>query len=59
MKKSTNDKIEKAFFYMRKYTIILLSIIISASGQQLTSQKKKEIFEVAKAEFKRTERSTG
>jgi hypothetical protein len=44
MNKSTNDKIEKAFFLMRRYAVILLSIIISASGQQLTSQKKKEIF---------------
>ena len=33
MNKSTNDKIKKAFFNMRKYVVIFLSIIISASGQ--------------------------
>ena len=48
MNKSKNDKIEKAFFHMRKYAMILLSIIISASGQQLSNQKKKEILEVAR-----------
>jgi len=42
MNKSKNDKIEKAFFHMRKYAVILLSIIISASGQQLSNQKKKD-----------------
>jgi len=42
MNKSKNDKIEKAFFHMRKYAVILLSIIISTSGQQLSNQKKKE-----------------
>ena len=52
MNKSANNKIEKAFFHMRKYTLILLSIIISASGQQLTSQKKKEILEVQKLSSK-------
>ena len=52
MNKSANNKIEKAFFHMRKYTLILLSIIISASGQQLTSQKKKEIHEVQKLSSK-------
>ena len=52
MNKSENNKIEKAFFHMRKYTLILLSIIISASGQQLTSQKKKEIIEVQKLSSK-------
>ena len=52
MNKSKNDKIEKAFFHMRKYAVILLSIIISASGQQLTNQKKKEIFEVARLSSK-------
>jgi hypothetical protein len=46
MNKSTNDKIKKAFFNMRKYVVIFLSIIISASGQELSDQKKKEIFEV-------------
>jgi len=52
MNKSKNDKIEKAFFHMRKYAVILLSIIISASGQQLSNQKKKEIFEVARLSSK-------
>ena len=52
MNKSKNDKIEKAFFHIRKYAVILLSIIISASGQQLSNQKKKEIFEVARLSSK-------
>ena len=52
MNKSKNDKIEKTFFHMRKYVVILLSIIISASAQQLTNQKKKEIFEVQRLSSK-------
>ena len=52
MNKSTNYSIRKALFLMRKYAVILLSIIISASGQQLTSQKKEEIFEVARLSSK-------
>ena len=52
MNKSTNDKINKAFFNMKKYLVILLSIIMSVSGQDLSDQKKKEIFEVARLSSK-------
>ena len=52
MDKLINDKIEIGFIKMRKYAVILLSIIISASGQQLSNQKMKEIFEVAKLSSK-------
>ena len=48
MNKLTNDKINKAIFNMRKYVVIFLSIIMSVSGQELSDQKKKEIFEVAR-----------
>ena len=52
MNKSKHNRIDKAFFHIRKYAVIMLSIIISASGQQLTNQKKKEIFEVARLSSK-------
>ena len=52
MNKSTNDKINKAFFNMKKYLVILLSFIMSVSGQDLSDQKKKEIFEVARLSSK-------
>jgi hypothetical protein len=40
------------FFHIRKYLVILLSIFLVASSQQISNQKKKEIFEVQKLSSK-------
>ena len=52
MNKSKHNRIDKVFFHIRKFAVILLSIVISVSGQQLSNQKKKEIFEVARLSSK-------
>ena len=46
MNKTKHNGIEKTFFHIRKYLVILLSIFLVASSQQISNQKKKEIFEV-------------
>ena len=46
MNKTKNNRIENIFFHIRKYLVILLSIFLVASSQQISNQKKKEIFEV-------------
>jgi len=52
MNKTKNNEIEKIFFHIRKYLVILLSIFLVASSQQISNQKKKEIFEVQKLSSK-------
>ena len=52
MNKTKNNEIEKRFFHIRKYLVILLSIFLVASSQQISNQKKKEIFEVQKLSSK-------
>ena len=52
MNKTKNIEIEKIFFHIRKYLVILLSIFLVASSQQISNQKKKEIFEVQKLSSK-------
>ncbi len=52
MNKTKNNGIEKIFFHIRKYLVILLSIFLVASSQQISNQKKKEIFEVQKLSSK-------
>ena len=52
MNKTKNNRIENIFFHIRKYLVILLSIFLVASSQQISNQKKKEIFEVQKLSSK-------
>jgi hypothetical protein len=52
MNKTKHNGIEKTFFHIRKYLVILLSIFLVASSQQISNQKKKEIFEVQKLSSK-------
>jgi len=52
MNKTKQNGIEKTFFHIRKYLVILLSIFLVASSQQISNQKKKEIFEVQKLSSK-------
>ena len=52
MNKTKNNRIENIFFHIRKYLVILLSIFLVASSQQISTQKKKEIFEVQKLSSK-------
>jgi hypothetical protein len=52
MNKTKHNGIEKTFFHIRKYMVILLSIFLVASSQQISNQKKKEIFEVQKLSSK-------
>ena len=52
MNKTKKNKLEKIFFHIRKYLVILLSIFLVASSQQISNQKKKEIFEVQKLSSK-------
>ena len=52
MNKTKHNGIEKTFFHIRKYLVILLSIFLVASSQQISTQKKKEIFEVQKLSSK-------
>ena len=52
MNKIKNNRIENIFFHIRKYLVILLSIFLVASSQQISNQKKKEIFEVQKLSSK-------
>ena len=52
MNKTKNNRIEYIFFHIRKYLVILLSIFLVASSQQISTQKKKEIFEVQKLSSK-------
>ena len=52
MNKTKINRIENIFFHIRKYLVILLSIFLVASSQQISNQKKKEIFEVQKLSSK-------
>ena len=48
MNTTKNNRIEKTFLNIRKFLVLLLSIFLSVSSQQISDQKKKEIFEAQK-----------